>query len=92
MSTNQSPLNAIFNTVGGNDASRPTAVTSASREAGRIASIAAEARSVAVASAAVDPSEDRELVGIKNRLFLKYARIDYEFFNFYDMQFRSTAL
>lgn len=78
------------------------ATPNARSQAGVLASLAQEARSVAVASnsvAASDPlmggsagfataMRGEHIQGLRNRLMLKYAGIDYEFFNVYDLRYR----
>jgi hypothetical protein len=69
---------------------------SAQQQAIASANLANQARSVAVASnsnnVAFGSAATGEIIrGLRNRLFLKYAGIDYEFYNRQDLQYRSDA-
>ena len=84
---NSSALTNLLGSLGG-------ANTNAAAQAGSVASMAREARSVAVSSNAGRPgfasSASCEFIqGLRNRLFLKYAGIDYEFYNPYDLRYRT---
>lgn len=73
------------------------AVSTAAREATTVASAAREARSLAAWSNAASLrgrrlSGDDRLQGLRNRLFLKYIGVDFEFYNTRDMRYRSTAV
>ena len=75
-------------------------------EAGTVATIAREARSTAAAATArhlaspasreslspVARGRGAYLEGIRNRLFLKYTGVDYEFYNSDAMRYRSGAV
>lgn len=68
----------------------------AAREAATVASVAREARSLAAWSNATSPrgrrlAGDDRLQGLRNRLFLKYIGVDFEFYNTSDMRYRRTA-
>jgi hypothetical protein len=84
---NSSALTSLLGSLTGSNAN-------ALAQAGSVASMAREARSVAVSSNAGRPgfaasSSGEFIQGLRNRLFLKYAGIDYEFYNVYDLRYRT---
>ena len=86
---NASALKNLISALGG-------ASDNARFQAGSIASMAREVRSVAVSSNArrnvgfAEPSRGAFIQGLRNRLFLKYAGIDYEYYNVYDIRYRDS--
>jgi hypothetical protein len=92
---NTGGVSSILSALGG---STPNARS----QAAMLASLAQEARSVAVSSnsaMASDPlaggsagfasaMRGEYIQGLRNRLMLKYSGIDYEFFNVYDLRYR----
>ena len=71
-------------------------------QSGQLADVAREARSMAVSSNSFrssphgtvgfgSRSSGEFIQGIRNRLFLKYSGIDYEFYNFFDMRYREEV-
>lgn len=94
---NAGGLQGLLDSVRGSSAN-------ARRQAGDMAGVAREARSVAVtANAAAETLALRTrragfatamrgayLQGIRNRLFLKYAGIDYEYYNVHDLRYRDS--
>lgn len=103
MSTNLCDTSALSNLLSALNGSSTNALS----ELSTVAAIATEARSVAVAAnsesygTASGSSSGSVLSGntvtgamiqgLRNRLFLKYAAIDYEFYNIYDLQYRTTV-
>jgi hypothetical protein len=69
----------------------------ASDEAAAVGSTAVEIRQVASSSNNGRPGSynastiGQVIIGMRNRLYLKYLGIDYEFFNVYDMRYRDTV-
>lgn len=83
---NASALQNLISSLGG-------AGVNAKLQAGTLASAAREVRSVAVSANTARPgfaSTQRGALiqGLRNRLFLKYAGIDYEYYNVYDQRYR----
>ena len=95
---NPSGLNGILSSLGGSRAN-------AQGQALAMAAAALEARSVAVSSNAnsayangsggnvgfASAMRGQYINGRRNRLLLKYAGIDYEFFNVYDLRYRDSV-
>lgn len=97
---NPSGLKGVLSSVTGSQAN-------AQRQALALASAALEARSMAVAANAgsayasgtvsggnagfASAMRGQYIDGLRNRLLLKYAGIDYEFFNVYDLRYRDNV-
>ena len=95
MSTNPCNTTALTNLLSSLNGSSSNALS----EIATVSDVMREARSVAVASntnnygtvAAGSTVTGAMIQGLRNRLFLKYSGIDYEFYNVYDLQYRTTA-
>jgi hypothetical protein len=94
---NSSALTGILSSLTGSR-------TNAQSQAAALASAAREARSVAVSSNAgsafangktgagfATAMSGEYIKGLRNRLLLKYAGVDYEFFNVYDLRYRDNV-
>ena len=102
MSTNLCDTSSLSNLLNALTGSSSNALN----ELSTVAAVATEARSVAVAANTESYGTTNSstgavgsgstvtgvmIQGLRNRLFLKYSAIDYEFYNIYDLQYRTMA-